>query len=77
MANAAVHYGPTEFLCHALLNMSSRMGFYAPDSLIHEAEIRGIAVLGLDVNASRCSAPSRTAACASAWPTSRGRRPRR
>ncbi|MEA2398066.1 MAG: error-prone polymerase, partial [Thermoleophilaceae bacterium] len=28
------------------------MGFYAPDSLIHEAENRGIAVLGLDVNAS-------------------------
>ncbi len=44
-----VHYGP-EFLC-ALLN-EQPMGFYAPDSLIHEAQNRGIAVLGLDVNAS-------------------------
>ena len=44
-----VHYGP-EFLC-ALLN-EQPMGFYAPDSLVHEAEQRGIAVLGLDVNAS-------------------------
>ena len=44
-----VHYGP-EFLC-ALLN-EQPMGFYAPDSLVHEAERRGIAVLGLDVNAS-------------------------
>jgi error-prone DNA polymerase len=44
-----VHYGP-EFLC-ALLN-EQPMGFYAPDSLIHEAENRGIALLGLDVNAS-------------------------
>jgi error-prone DNA polymerase len=45
-----VHYGP-EFLC-ALLN-EQPMGFYAPDSLIHEAQRRGVAVLGLDVNASR------------------------
>jgi error-prone DNA polymerase len=45
-----VHYGP-EFLC-ALLN-EQPMGFYAPDSLIHEAQRRGIAVLGLDVNASQ------------------------
>jgi error-prone DNA polymerase len=44
-----VHYGP-EFLC-ALLN-EQPMGFYAPDSLIHDAEHRGIEVLGLDVNAS-------------------------
>jgi error-prone DNA polymerase len=44
-----VHYGP-EFLC-ALLN-EQPMGFYAPDSLVHEAENRGIAVLRLDVNAS-------------------------
>ncbi len=43
-----VHYGP-EFLC-ALLN-EQPMGFYAPDSLVHEAEGRGIPVLGLDVNA--------------------------
>ncbi len=49
-----VHYGP-EFLC-ALLN-EQPMGFYAPDSLVHEAEGRGIPVLGLDVNAStvQCS----------------------
>jgi error-prone DNA polymerase len=44
-----VHYGP-EFLC-ALLN-EQPMGFYAPDSLVHEAQLRGIAVHGLDVNAS-------------------------
>jgi error-prone DNA polymerase len=44
-----VHYGP-EFLC-ALLN-EQPMGFYAPDNLVHEAQRRGIAVLGLDVNAS-------------------------
>jgi error-prone DNA polymerase len=44
-----VHYGP-EFLC-ALLN-EQPMGFYAPDSLVHEAQNRGIAVLPLDVNAS-------------------------
>jgi error-prone DNA polymerase len=29
------------------------MGFYAPDSLVHEAQRRGIPVLGLDVNASQ------------------------
>jgi error-prone DNA polymerase len=45
-----VHYGP-EFLC-ALLN-EQPMGFYAPDSLVHEAQRRGIRVLGLDVNASQ------------------------
>ncbi|HTA06595.1 MAG TPA: DNA polymerase III subunit alpha, partial [Solirubrobacteraceae bacterium] len=45
-----VHYGQ-EFLC-ALLN-EQPMGFYAPDSLVHEAEHRGIAMLGLDVNASQ------------------------
>jgi error-prone DNA polymerase len=44
-----VHYGP-EFLC-ALLN-EQPMGFYAPDSLVHEAGHRGIEVLSLDVNAS-------------------------
>jgi error-prone DNA polymerase len=47
-----VHYG-AEFLC-ALLN-EQPMGFYAPDSLVHEAESRSppIRVLGLDVNASQ------------------------
>jgi error-prone DNA polymerase len=44
-----VHYGP-ELLC-ALLN-EQPMGFYAPDSLVHEAVHRGIEVLALDVNAS-------------------------
>src|ERR671925_2104110 len=39
-----VHYG-AEFLC-ALLN-EQPMGFYASDSLVHEAEHRGIAVLSL------------------------------
>ncbi len=44
-----VHYG-AEFLC-ALLN-EQPMGFYAPDSLVHEAEHRKITILRLDVNAS-------------------------
>jgi error-prone DNA polymerase len=46
-----VHYG-AEFLC-ALLN-EQPMGFYAPDSLVHEAENRSppISMLGVDVNAS-------------------------
>ena len=44
-----VHYGP-EFLT-ALLD-EQPMGFYPPDSLIHEAQRRGIAVLPPDVNAS-------------------------
>ena len=42
-----VHYG-AEFLC-ALLN-EQPMGFYAPDSLVHEAEKRAIAMLPIDVN---------------------------
>jgi error-prone DNA polymerase len=47
-----VHYG-AEFLC-ALLN-EQPMGFYAPDSLIHEAENRSdpVRVLGVDANASQ------------------------
>jgi error-prone DNA polymerase len=44
-----VHYGP-EFLC-ALLN-EQPMGFYPPDALVHEAQRRGIEVLGPDVNRS-------------------------
>jgi len=44
-----VHYGP-ELLC-ALLN-EQPMGFYPPDSLAHEAQRRGIGVLGPDVNVS-------------------------
>jgi error-prone DNA polymerase len=44
-----VHYGP-EFLC-ALLN-EQPMGFYPSDSLIHEAQRRGIEIRAADVNAS-------------------------
>jgi error-prone DNA polymerase len=44
-----VHHGP-EFLC-ALLN-EQPMGFYAPDTLAHEAQRRGIALRAADVNAS-------------------------
>jgi error-prone DNA polymerase len=44
-----VHYGP-EFLC-ALLN-EQPMGFYAPDTLVHEAQRKGIELLPPDVNAS-------------------------
>ena len=44
-----VHYGP-EFLC-ALLN-EQPMGFYAPDTLVHEAQRRGIELAPADVNAS-------------------------
>jgi error-prone DNA polymerase len=42
-----VHY-PREFLC-ALLN-EQPMGFYPPDSLIHEAQRRGIEILAPGVN---------------------------
>jgi error-prone DNA polymerase len=44
-----VHYGP-EFLC-ALLN-EQPMGFYASDTLVHEAQRRGIELQAADVNAS-------------------------
>ncbi len=44
-----VHYGP-EFLCGVLNEQP--MGFYPPDALVHEAQRRGIGVLGPDVNAS-------------------------
>jgi len=44
-----VHYGP-EFLC-ALLN-EQPMGFYPPDSLVHEAQRRGIELRAVDVNRS-------------------------
>ena len=44
-----VHYR-SEFLC-ALLN-EQPMGFYPPDALVHEAQRRGLEVLGPDVNAS-------------------------
>ena len=57
-----VHHGP-EFLC-ALLN-EQPMGFYAPDTLAHEAQRRGIALRPPDVNASE-------ALCTVEW----ARRPR-
>ena len=44
-----VHHGP-EFLC-ALLN-EQPMGFYAPDTLAHEAQRRGIELAPADVNTS-------------------------
>ena len=44
-----VHYGP-EFLC-SLLN-EQPMGFYASDTLVHEAQRRGIPLHAADVNAS-------------------------
>jgi error-prone DNA polymerase len=44
-----VHYGP-EFLC-ALLN-EQPMGFYAPDTLAHEAQGKGIELIAPDVNLS-------------------------
>ena len=53
-----VHYLP-ELLC-SLLN-EQPMGFYPSDSLVHEAQRKGIEVLGPDVNASRvdcCVEPS-------------------
>jgi error-prone DNA polymerase len=43
-----VHYGP-EFLC-ALLN-EQPMGFYPPDALVHEAQRRGLEILGPCVTA--------------------------
>ena len=45
-----IHYGP-EFLC-SLLN-EQPMGFYPPDSLVHEAQRRGIRVAAPDANRSR------------------------
>ena len=44
-----VHYGP-EFLC-ALMN-EQPMGFYPPDSLVHEAQRRGFEVRPPDINRS-------------------------
>jgi error-prone DNA polymerase len=51
-----VHRGP-EFLC-ALLN-EQPMGFYPPDALVHEAQRRGIDVLGPDVNESEVECVTR------------------
>jgi error-prone DNA polymerase len=45
-----MHYGP-EFLC-ALLN-EQPMGFYPPDSLVHEAQRRGIRIAPPDANRSQ------------------------
>ncbi|HEX2708720.1 MAG TPA: DNA polymerase III subunit alpha, partial [Solirubrobacterales bacterium] len=45
-----IHYGP-EFLC-ALLN-EQPMGFYPPDTLVHEAQRRGVRIAPPDANRSR------------------------
>jgi error-prone DNA polymerase len=45
-----IHYGP-EFLC-SLLN-EQPMGFYPPDSLVHESQRRGIRVAPVDANRSK------------------------
>src|SRR3954447_20499279 len=45
-----IHFGP-EFLC-SLLN-EQPMGFYPPDSLVHEAQRRGIRVAPVDANRSK------------------------
>jgi len=45
-----VHHGP-EFLC-SLLN-EQPMGFYPPDALVHDAQRRGIEVLGPDIDRSQ------------------------
>ncbi len=63
-----VHYGP-EFLC-ALLN-EQPMGFYAPDTLLHEAANRGVPVLGLDVNASGVQCTVEAVPCSSLSPVGR------
>jgi error-prone DNA polymerase len=69
-----VHYGP-EFLC-ALLN-EQPMGFYASDTLVHEAQRRGIELLPPDVNESEvectvAAAPALPASPAPAPPGSSG-----
>ena len=71
-----VHYGP-EFLC-ALLN-EQPMGFYPPDTLVHEAQRRGMAVLppcggvecGRVPGGQRGSAPDASVRCTSAAAPSR------
>ncbi|HET8815700.1 MAG TPA: error-prone DNA polymerase [Solirubrobacterales bacterium] len=45
-----IHYGP-EFLC-SLLN-EQPMGFYPPDSLVHEAQRRGVRIAPPDANRSK------------------------
>ena len=51
-----VHYGP-EFLC-ALLN-EQPMGFYAPDTLVHEAQRRGIECCRPTSTRARCGCTRR------------------
>ena len=79
-----VHYGP-EFLC-ALLN-EQPMGFYPPDALVHEAQRRGIEVLGTGREPQRRPLPGGAVAggmrtegpasrCGSGSATSRGWRTR-
>ena len=59
-----LHFGP-EFLC-SLLN-EQPMGFYPPDSLVHEAQRRGIRVAPVDANRSKVL-------CHVESPSTRGRR---
>ena len=56
-----LHYAP-EFLC-ALLN-EQPMGFYASDTLVHEAQRRGIPLHPADVNASAVTCTTDGATCA-------------
>jgi error-prone DNA polymerase len=59
-----VHRGP-EFLC-ALLN-EQPMGFYPPDSLVHEAQRRGIRIAPPDANRSRVLCHVETPRTAHRW----------
>src|SRR6185503_9873035 len=47
-------YYPAAF-CAALLN-AQPMGFYSPQSLVHDAKRHGVAVRGPDINASQAAA---------------------
>ena len=59
-----VHYAP-EFLC-ALLN-EQPMGFYAPDTLVHEAQRKGIELLRAGRQRSARTSARSTQTAASAW----------
>ena len=69
-----VHYGP-EFLC-ALLN-EQPMGFYAPDTLAHEAQRKGIELIAPDVNLSGGGVHGRRRGPHPARAQLRARRPQR
>ena len=72
-----VHYAP-EFLC-ALMN-EQPMGFYPPDTLVHEAQRRGISILPPDVcvSSASCSVESpRAGPVSGSAPRGRGDAPAR